>query len=454
LRRLNIRSLTHSLFNHLHYSLTYSYDNDDRMEELEATAAMRSLGQAGVMLTTKSYLTRDGDFFSFNPTSFSHSSYFGGYALGCEKPFPYQDQSLLGWCSGALIADQFIATAGHCLQDISGSGTSCADTVFIFGATNTQVSEGRFPADHVYECSKVVAGKLGSNGPATVDFAIAKLDRAVPNTVATPIKIRTTNKAVLGENALLVGHPYGLPKKYNTAPVNHLSDASGSYYHWNGPFDAFGGNSGSGVYSLDHNEIIGILVEGSQDFAYGTNSQGEQCVDVNYCHPKPGESGDHSVEYECSPGYPYGEKMVGSSQLYAECNNSPDNTVVRDMTEWNVVCAQMTSLASSSPAPSPSPSPSPSDDNDDDDDDDGMGGGDGGSDNTKEEKFYEKDYVQYAAAGVVALLFVITIILLIRCCRKPSKTQQQSISHGHLSVYMDGPVDGLDMPQIKSVTVV
>ena len=48
-----------------------AYDNDDRMEESEATSAMKALGQAGVMLATKSDLTRDGDYFTFNPAGHS-----------------------------------------------------------------------------------------------------------------------------------------------------------------------------------------------------------------------------------------------------------------------------------------------------------------------------------------------------------------------------------------------
>jgi V8-like Glu-specific endopeptidase len=423
-----------------------AYDNDDRMEESEATSAMRALGQAGVMLATKSDLTRDGDFFTFNPAGHSQSDYFSGFELGCEKPFPYQDQALLGWCSGALIGDQYVATAGHCIREIAGSGTSCSNTVFIFGATNTQVATGRFPADTVYDCSMIVAGKLGSDGSATVDFAIAKLDRVVPQSIATPVKIRRTEQAVLGENALLVGHPYGLPKKYNTAPVNRVSSSSGNYYHWNGPFDAFGGNSGSGVYSLDHNEIIGILVEGSQDFSYGTNSQGQSCIDVNYCHPKPGQdtSVGHSVEYECSPSYEYGEKMVGSSQLYAECGANPDNSIVRDTTEMNAVCAQMASLASGDGNGNGG-----GDDNDDTD-----GGSDGGNDddNTQnsedDEKLWERDYVQYAAGGVALFLLIAFVFMCYRCCRRSDSNKTRGIS-----VYQnDG--SAVALPKITGVTVV
>ena len=48
-----------------------AYDNDDRMEESAATSAMKALGQAGVMLATKSDLTRDGDYFTFNPAGHS-----------------------------------------------------------------------------------------------------------------------------------------------------------------------------------------------------------------------------------------------------------------------------------------------------------------------------------------------------------------------------------------------
>lgn len=432
-----------------------AYDNDDRMEENEATTQMKQIGQAAMMLASKSDLTRDGEFWTFDPSSHSQSAQFGGAVLGCDHPFPYKEQATLGWCSGALVGDQYASTAGHCLRDVSGSGYSCEQTVFILNADRDQVARGKFPVEDVYECAEVVAGDLKVSGSVTIDFAVVKLDRIVENG-ATPAVVRKTT-TTLGESALLIGHPYGLPKKYNVAMVNHKSDAiDKGYYHWNGPFDAFGGNSGSGVYSMENNELIGILVEGATDFSWGTTSDGNQCVDVNFCHPKEGEdtSVGHGIEYECHPNYPYGEKIVGSAQIWAECDGTPDSSVVRSTSEWTKVCTQMESNAASpspspNPTPTPTPSPAPVDDDDATTTETPRGEEEGEEDQSIVDKITNHKYFMYAAAGVALVAVLIVTVISVLVCRRRRRVKRSvqpppfvggpSVISTPTAVIVDGP---------------
>lgn len=370
-----------------------------------------------MMLVSKSDLTRNGDVYTFDPSAHAQSAQFGGAVLGCERPFPYADQATLGWCSGALIGDQYASTAGHCLRDVSGSGYLCTDTAFVMNADRDRVASGSFPAEDVYECTEVVAGDLKTSGTATIDFAVVKLDRVVDNGIEPAVVRKDT--VALGERALLIGHPYGLPKKYNEAMVNHKSDAvDKGYYHWNGPFDAFGGNSGSGVFSAETDEMIGILVEGATDFSWGTTDDGRSCVDVNYCHPKEGESTDvgHSVEYECHPNYPYGEKVVGSAQLWAECVDQPDASVVRRTTEWTEVCRQMEANAAGRP-PSPSPTPEEEDESTTpapEEDESTAPEEDRGV----VDRILNHEYFLYGAAGLGLLVVLLAVVLIACMCRR------------------------------------
>ena len=318
------------------------YGTDDRIEESEASAEWKNFGQADVMLVDRSSLTLSGNEYTFNIAAYGQSGW-------CSTALMFQDQATLGWCSGTLIGDKYVSTAGHCINVNSCSGVS-----FIFGATNTQVATGRFPSDHVYHCSEVVA-QVNSNSGAgrSLDMAVVKLDQVVPNTVATPVPVRLMTRANLGERLLMVGHPYGLPKKYaDGAIVNYVNALDGEYYDFHAPLDAFGGNSGSGVWSLDANEMVGILIEGATD--YVTTAQG--CKDANFCTGTTTVS--TGVQYTncdagASNGYLYGEKLAGSMQIYAECTGTPDTCIVKNVDEWLLVCAQVRNN-SLSPVPTPS----------------------------------------------------------------------------------------------------
>ena len=65
-------------------------------------------------------------------------------------------------------------------------------------------------------------------------------------------KVETT------ETVVVIGHPTGLPRKYTTSQPNFVSPSFAVGYFWTSPLDTFGGNSGSGVFSLVTGEMVGI----------------------------------------------------------------------------------------------------------------------------------------------------------------------------------------------------
>jgi hypothetical protein len=76
-------------------------------------------------------------------------------------------------------------------------------------------------------------------------------------------KIRT--KPVTSDLPLFVlGYPSGIPAKY-AANGEILSIEKDVFY---ANLDTFRGNSGSGVYTSDTHELVGILVAGASDFGY------------------------------------------------------------------------------------------------------------------------------------------------------------------------------------------
>ena len=167
---------------------------------------------------------------------------------------PYQDQPTAGLCSGFLVAPDLIVTAGHC----QGCGDEITEMAAVFGYVmkdaNTPATV--FDCNDVYFCQRVVAGQSG-----TPDWSLVRLDR--PVTGHTPVRVRRTGFVPEQQPLLVVGHPIGLPRKYDsggTVRENWMQ----SYFSAN--LDTFGGNSGSAVFNLETMAVEGILVAGNEDF--------------------------------------------------------------------------------------------------------------------------------------------------------------------------------------------
>lgn len=174
-------------------------------------------------------------------------------------------------CSGFLVGDQYLVTAGHCIQDID----DCKKFSWVFGYSNmteeklTQI----IPNSEVYKCEKIVSRTLDrSTGN---DFALVKLDRSVSDHV--PLKFRTAGKTPDTANLVVIGHPSGLPTKIaDGATVRSNTNK----YYFQATLDTFGGNSGSAVLDSTTGIVEGILVRGETDYV---NDPVQNCYRPKVC---------------------------------------------------------------------------------------------------------------------------------------------------------------------------
>ncbi len=104
---------------------------------------------------------------------------------------------------------------------------------------------------------------LGGEAAETRDWALVRLDRPVPETIAKPVTDWTLDPVQKGQKVFVIGFPSGIPLKY--APGAHVRDVANPGF-FVAELDTFGGNSGSGVYDQATKKLVGVLVSGDADY--------------------------------------------------------------------------------------------------------------------------------------------------------------------------------------------
>ncbi|MCY6410522.1 serine protease [Acinetobacter sp. VNH17] len=170
-------------------------------------------------------------------------------------------------CTAFLISENQVMTAGHCVYMMAGttpnSGMSertlCERMNFVFGVRKARIIDGGFEVlkSNQYKCGKIEKVVAREDG---LDFAVIRLDRPVKN--RTIFTLGNEEEMREGDDVFSLGHPRG----------GALSYTSGSVTSGYGDFklksnlDTFSGNSGSPVMNYSTNEVIGILIQGRDDF--------------------------------------------------------------------------------------------------------------------------------------------------------------------------------------------
>ncbi len=234
------------------------YDTDTRIEVEDVKQENQVLRNAAVSLISKFDIinTREG-FSGFDVDTFGES-----YEMCSDQKFV--DQKNPAFCSGCLVGSQEIVTAGHCIT----SDFDCSTTSIVFNFEGDEVRNS-----DIYKCKEILSS---SNAGAGRDYAIIKLDRPVID--RAPAEWRSSDYPREGEKLLMIGSPAGLPLKATSgrAMTVDRSDAFGSVIKTN--LDAFGGNSGSCVFSRSTKKIEGLLTQGAKDFQWDWS---RRCNKVN-----------------------------------------------------------------------------------------------------------------------------------------------------------------------------
>ncbi len=195
-------------------------------------------------------LDDDGQFYSINPEKLKDS-----FINACEDE-SYSDVVNAGNCSGFLVGEDLLVTAGHCVR----SESACHDGVWAFNYESSVLGDGHvLPAADVYKCKEIVNQSLSH--VSKNDFALIRLDRKVKGREA--LKVRTSGRVSIGTELVVIGHPSGLPKI--VADGAQVRDDQNDFF-FKANLDTFGGNSGSAVFNAETGVVEGILVRGERDY--------------------------------------------------------------------------------------------------------------------------------------------------------------------------------------------
>ncbi|GAB4020779.1 MAG: hypothetical protein Fur0010_23730 [Bdellovibrio sp.] len=158
----------------------------------------------------------------------------------------YSEFHTLGGCSGFLIDENILVTAGHCRDYSKG----CDQEAWLFNHFESpQYPQAKLKKENIVRCLEV----LDYRHDGEADFAVLKLERKIKN--ATILKIDLADQAETNDPVAVLGYPLGLPFVYT--PGGRIIKKEKNLILTDS--DAFKNNSGSALFNLRTGYVEGIL---------------------------------------------------------------------------------------------------------------------------------------------------------------------------------------------------
>jgi V8-like Glu-specific endopeptidase len=237
------------------------YGADDRKEPWQMQAPWQALAKGASIAIVESRLARNLELGSFQVADLTAQSLL---QLCADERFA--DQPSLASCSGVLLAEDLVLTAGHCIK----SAESCHEFVYVADFINEKDGPWRgLESRHVRGCQRLEWLDSDNGAAGTVrDIALIRLDGTYDH-AAPALAIRRDVPRV-GESVVAMGHPAGVPLKIDDGGTIQASADRPEGYAL-ADTDSFAGSSGGPVFDA-RGALLAILLGGGRDYAYDTSA--------------------------------------------------------------------------------------------------------------------------------------------------------------------------------------
>jgi V8-like Glu-specific endopeptidase len=310
--------------------VVYGTDNrTDVYAHPDATLRARAQQATVALMSPSSINTSNPNNVTFSSQTLQQSQSLCSSERFLSDPTP-------AFCSGTLIDDNLVLTAGHCIT----SASACSNTRFVFKFYRPSATtlETITTAD-IFSCQSIVARQQAVVNGRNLDFAVVRLDRsAAPR--FTPAPVRTATGALTaGQTVTVIGSGSGIPFKIDSG--GSVRDARASTLdYFVASTDTFGGNSGSGVYEMTGYTVAGILVRGETDYVSNgscrvvnkcteTGCRGE---DITYVRPAVEAYCQVATSQRLCSGLPPPPPVSTYSYSATNTNSAQQSTVNRSVT--------------------------------------------------------------------------------------------------------------------------
>jgi V8-like Glu-specific endopeptidase len=251
------------------------WGNEDRLDfyEIKDEHARRSAACVAAITSKKNLIEEKKGF-----STLKHKNYGKSFNLCDSETFHDQPIAAGRLCTGFLVKEDVIATAGHCADEKS---VKHMRIVFGYKMLAPSMPETQIPHDNIYAGVKIIHSSYNRNNGS--DWALVKLDRKVVEQAVATLSGRDIS---CDQQVYILGHPCGLPLKYSAGA--QVREASENLF--SADLSVYCGNSGSPVFNKDTHEVIGIVIRGdNQDFRWtgkGFVSVVYPCADLSVKKPQ------------------------------------------------------------------------------------------------------------------------------------------------------------------------
>ena len=169
------------------------------------------------------------------------------------------------WCSGTLIDDDLLLTAGHCftIQNMPRPADVAGHMQVNFDYQRD--SDGELQEAQMNEVVELVEHEFRHDG---LDYAIVRVAGTPGETYGTAeIAARDATE---GDRLCLISHPNQMPKRVEAGHATHLHDVRIGY----GDLDTADGSSGAGILQSPSGHLVGVHTMGGCDAVRSSHNHG------------------------------------------------------------------------------------------------------------------------------------------------------------------------------------